>query len=537
VQSVRNSAESADCLTVLLTGRNAPVFGERLLRMVSAKGLAFDIIAAKPTTVAAIGDPAQHSPPEKYLKVHTFSTKLDFLYNILLEYPAVKSMHLWDDRPCQIAAFRQAGEEWLRNGMLREFDITTIKEPLIYMDPRLEIKLVLDMVSANNRQVEIEAHGGPFLVAGVGPLPRRRPDLEHLRLWDPVETYVPRKRSRIQVGKVVPYTGVKFSPAVQSFLRGLTHRGGESEGMKIEPPSGLGGKDLQRWVQPDDLHVALWSGKATAEYLEAVGGLGAPVFVELERIGEHKGRIWAIKVKDMEEDLLGTADGTEQLMIVAPDGQTFTSRGSFLAAWSCCSHSLNREFGTRSGLVQHSQDILVDVSTVRANNEPQPMEALNFARIGKMKPQRKDTPTYITLGYDRFNGAHATDARNITTWQSLVVANAQGESVPTRIILVGTLAEKSLIGQLRSATTTTTTTSATYTMNGTSDPDVCIDSLIQNLTYERRISAKLLRELTRNVQEEMERLSVENRITNEERIATIAQEVCNRSEALRVCSA
>ncbi|CAO3566139.1 unnamed protein product [Mortierella alpina] len=540
VKEVKKSSADPGCLTVLLTGRNGPTFGQKLIEMVGRKGLDFDLIATKPTTVALMEPSAVKStnkhrakatsepqrPVEEYLKVHTFNTKHDFLYNLLFEYPAIRTMHLFDDRPCQVAKFRQAGQEWLDRKMLDRFEMTVVQEPLLYMDPKRETELVMAMVEANNRQVEVEESGGPFLVPGVGPAP------EHRRL-------------KIEVNRVVRYTGVMFSEPVQRIMREHliaaedTTNGSSGSTVKemwIERPSALRSQDLSKWVVPDDLHVTLCLGPATPEYSETIGGLGATVLVEVDAVGAFEERIWALKVKEM--DMTGL---DREVQIVAPNGEIYPSVEALQSAYDGFSSELSTSAVATSALslsetssninstsVEASSDIQVCDSETLAEQEHKSTQVaitvslahVDLGRMGRLLP-KKDMAPHITLAYDRLNGTRAMDSGHITQWEAPVTSS--GDAYPRRLVFVGTIAEKQLMGMK----------SRKGTGNAVAKAEISVANIIKSLSGDKDIPGRELGEMIRCVKEEMERLSVENRLANEERIQIIAQEVCDRFETMK----
>ncbi|KAI1315922.1 hypothetical protein EDD11_000172 [Mortierella claussenii] len=532
VQKVHESSRDPGCLTVLLTGRNGPTFGQKLIEMVNRKGMDFDLIATKPTTVARIKENSidnnnsinNHtskkttavSPTkrvsskavERYLKVHTFNTKHDFLYNILYEYPSIRSMRLWDDRPCQIAKFRQVGQEWLDNKMLDHFEITAVQEPLLFMDPARETELVLKMVEANNQQVDIEASGGPFLVPGVGPIPRTRPELNDRNIWDPYETYVPQTRIKIEVTKVVRYTGVMFSEAVQRFFNERFGNGDVQQRQQhqwIQQPDALSGQDLAKWVVPDDLHVTLCLGTATEEHLQSIGGLGATVLVEVDAVGQCEERIWALRVKELDVSPDNDQD-PRALQIVAPNGQVYSSLDELRLTYASSTSTTLSE-----PLHESSSELTPDSTTIGKES----CLRVNLDRLGHIVLKRDGTP-HITMAYDRLNGTRAVDSGRITTWEPLTTCS--GKPYPYRLIFVGTIGEKRLLGM------------KSKKPSPQKAAEVSVGNIIKSLTGDKDISGKELGVMIRHVKEDMERLSVENRVENEERIATIAQEVCDRAE-------
>ncbi|KAF9957160.1 hypothetical protein BGZ65_002222 [Modicella reniformis] len=477
--------------------------------MITQKGLDFDLIATKPTTVARIEDDPRQTfkhkkttpnSVDKYLKVHTFSTKHEFLYSLLLEYPQIRSMRLWDDRPCQVAKFRQIGQQWLDNMMLDDFKIIVVQEPQLYLEPQRERDLVLAMVEANNCQVDIEKAGGPFLVAGVGPLPRIRPELKDMNIWGPYETHTPHARFKIEVVQIVRYVGVMFSRTVQRVIRDRIGSRDRtlSKDQWIERPRSLQTENLRKWVVPDDFHVILCLRAAPTEFLETIGGLGTTVLVEVEAVGHREGRIWALKVKEMKPQ--EPDQDQRALYIVAPNGEVYSSLEALKSAYAS-----NRPSSSLSDTTEISYD------------------HVDLDHLGNMSLMRDQTP-HITMAYDRLNGARALDYNLIQEWEPLMTP--QGTPFPGRLILVGKIGEKRLLGMK------TNTSASQQPIKA----EVSLGNIIKKLLSDKDIPGKELGKMVKAVKDEMERLSVENRLANEERIATIAQEICDRAETMKMCA-
>ncbi|KAG0013768.1 hypothetical protein BGZ81_000840 [Podila clonocystis] len=491
VHQVELSVRDPTCLTILLTGRNGPLYGDRLISMMQAKRLDFDIIATKPTTVARIDGAAK----ETYLKVHTFNTKHDFLYNVLYEYPDIHSMCLWDDRPGQIAKFREAGQEWLDNKMLRKFEVKVVQEPHIYMDPKREIDLVFAMVEANNRQVEAEAAGGRPLVTGVGPMPRTRPELGNRGIWDPYELYSPLKRHKMEVAKVPRYTGVMFSESNWE-------------------------NSSSSWVVPEEFHVALCTGAAAPEFLESIGGLGATVLVELEAVGASDGKVCAWKVKEFpvseqfvghsNEDNNDKMDMDMPLSIVAPDGQVFSSLEELKDHYQYASHP-----SIQNGHPQSNTTTSTSTSTTKT-------KAVNLDRLGHIHLRKEGVP-YITMAYDHRQGARAIDSASITDWEP-IRSTRNGSPYPQRIVLVGNIGEKRLLG-LKSRNW--------GTMATVPRAEVSIAKVIMNTSnnIHQALTGRALGEMIRKVQAQMESQKVDNKLDNLEKITDIAREIIASHEA------
>ncbi|KAF9934711.1 hypothetical protein FBU30_000569 [Linnemannia zychae] len=428
VQVVRESARNPACLTILLTGRYGPLYGDLLCRMTQSKQLDFDLIATKPASAALIPD----KPIETYMKLHTFSTKREFLYNLLLEYPGIRKMTIWDDRPGQVAQFRQAGEKWIEEGMLEDFEVIKVTISERVLEPEQEIEVVKRMIGVHNQQVEreeaaiaaIDAEGGEgkvqYLVSGAGKMPRLRPELKHVKdMWDPYWEYVPQRRTKIELKELVQYTRVEFSANTQDFLRRIALNGTqeiirgqgskEQDNWKIQLPAALQDIDISTWTPALEFYIFLCARKAHPEYRRKLGGIGATVFVLIDGVGQVGGKAWALRVRGMHSRALAG------YKVLAPDGQVFSSVKSYLAA-----HPVRR--------------------------------------FGNVVMRKQEWRPYITMAFDRSQGGRASDTSKITHWEPLhpapqhspaVNSLSQTTSRPAKeqkFVLVGTISEKVLMG-------------------------------------------------------------------------------------------
>ncbi|KAF9910047.1 hypothetical protein EC991_007378 [Linnemannia zychae] len=498
VPVVKESAKNSGCLTILLTGRNGPMYSDILLRMVQSKQLDFDLIATKPATVARLPDKDE----EVYVKLHTFSTKREFLYNVLLEYPGLRNMHVWDDRLGQIAQFRQAGDKWIKQGMLDAFEITHVNIPFRMLDPEEEIRLVKGMVEVHNAQVKFEEATAAgkvgegkvkFLVSGIGEMPRIRPELKHVKdMWDPYWEYRPERRTMIEMIDIVKYTGVEFSESTQDWLRwvALGCPQGQGEGSlsawTIQPPMALQDTNFSTWTPSRELYVFLCARKATSEYQRKLGGVGATVFVLVEGVGQVEGKAWALKVRGVHSRSL-----VEGYQILAPDGQIYPSSAAYLA-----------------------------VHPVR--------------RFGNVVLKKHGSKPYITMAFDRSQGGRATDASRITEWEPLnfdlgptssstIVTNSAatpgGLRVGQKIVLVGMIQEKVVIGSK---------TPKFGHMAKVPRAEIQIPTLVKNYATEKNldITGHELGETLKRIEAEMSRLSVANKQSNHDQIFEIVLRIC-----------
>ncbi|KAF8936702.1 hypothetical protein BGZ47_009376 [Haplosporangium gracile] len=521
---VRESAKDPGCLTILLTGRYGPLYSDILLRMIASKQLDFDLVATKPATVYQLppsssanpsSDPDQHEKKATYVKLHTFSTKREFLYNVLLEYPEIRKMKVWDDRPGQIAQFRQAGEKWIEQGMLDKeggFEVTRVDLPVRFMEREKEVELVRGMVEAHNRQADLEdgavakSEAVKYLISGEGVMPRIRPELKHVEdMWDPYWEYVPQRRTRIEMVDVVQYTGVEFSASTQAFLRGIALGSGDRrrqeqeqeqddgglEGWAVQPPTALQDTDLSTWTPSREFYVFLCARKANAEYRRMLGGLGATVFVLVEGVGQIEGRAWALKVRGVHSRWL-----QKGCKVLAPDGSVFESIGSYLAAHPA-------------------------------------------KRFGNVKLKKYGSKPYITMAFDRSQGGRASDASRITDWEPLHLDLDSSTPTPNpttfatnasmvttalaigqKIVLVGTIGEKVVLGNKIPKFGHFATVPRA---------EIQIPQLVKKYAIEKKldITGHELGETLKAIGTEMERVGVANKQSNHDQIFEIVLRNCD----------
>ncbi|KAG0050784.1 hypothetical protein BGZ83_004445 [Gryganskiella cystojenkinii] len=616
VDHIRQSAANPACLTVLLTGRFGPVHNKQILKMIQAKGLVFDLVASKPTTVALLENyhlhhnqhhlkhnrhQQQHHPrhyqhhqhnnnttdqhqrrqdsfnnhrrginaenAEKaetsgaliYRKIHTYNTKLDFIYHILFEYPQLQHMRLWDDRLEQISRFRRVGQSWLSptvsNGQqipprLQTFDITFVMLAPKYLDLDLEQDLVEMMIKEHNTLVRMEQRGAPSWVSGLGPVPKTRPELERIfsgrgsrhnpgeyDFWGPMETYSPPLRTKIELVDLVQTTGVSFAPGVQRFLKGLVpmdvfipraqERGGfastatmtASNTIKVNRPSGLVNKDLTSWTIPEEMDVPLCLGAAPAAFLKTLGGLGAMVLIELVAVGEYDARVWALQIKDASP----YRSATDMSLPTSPAPATAIHAGRYFAT-----HELSQPPATLDLIDEDEGDEPVTVvgptgaifSSIRAFMAGSPPVR---GRVMLRKDDLGTTP-YLTLAH-MSRGSKPSKASKIKQWEPLQLSKEADQpplSLPgQRIVIVGTIAEKRLRG----------TKAQNFGHLATiARPEVPISQIVKDFMAQQQqpLTGPELGAVIRTVQQAMERLKIPNKADRIEQITALTRSIVYR---------
>ncbi|GJJ68000.1 hypothetical protein EMPS_00346 [Entomortierella parvispora] len=621
VDNIRQSAADPVCLTVLLTGRFGPIHNTQILKMIRAKGLVFDLVASKPSTVALLENYHQHhnhhhlkqnrhqqqyhprlhhrgddgSSPSLsgsrqrreeaqnsrregirnhreetnttnasasatagariYRKIHTYNTKLDFLYHILFEYPQLQHMHLWDDRPEQMARFHRIGQSWLASQRLQTFQITHVFLSPKYLDMDLEQDLVENMVKEHNTLVRMEQRGAPSWVAGLGPLPKTRPELEKIfsergsrrnpegyDFWGPMETYSPPARVKIEMVELVQTTGISFASGVQRFLKSLVpmdvstprlpevggsrvERDGPKVDLKANRPSNLRGKDMSFWAIPEDLHVPLSLGVAPTDFATTLGGLGSMVLVEIVASGEYGSRVWALQVKDASP----ISHSVDSPLSPQPSGSVrhagrYFAAGEASAAQQQATLRIDADSGEEEPviLVGPTGAVFSSIQSFMAGAPPIQGRVV-------LRKDHRGSPN-LTLAH-MVRGNKPSMASKINHWEPFELYSSQGSasssspqplSPQPRIIVVGTIAEKHLWG---------TKPLQNYGHLATiARPEVQISQIIKDFMAQQQqpLSGPELGAVIQTVQQVMERLNIPNKSDRAEQITALTRTIVYR---------
>jgi hypothetical protein len=106
IESYKNEKTDTSTVTVMMTGRMIKLSNE-VEAVLSAKGLSFD----------------------KYIYNtggSTIDSKIKSLDKLLVEYPNVKELEMWDDRNSHIPSFQQFGDKLMSSGRIINFKINHV---------------------------------------------------------------------------------------------------------------------------------------------------------------------------------------------------------------------------------------------------------------------------------------------------------------------------------------------------------------------------------------------------------------------------
>ncbi|OLY83355.1 hypothetical protein AYI68_g2509 [Smittium mucronatum] len=163
-----------DTLCVLLTGRSDYIYHDIIRDLLSKRDLNFDMVILKenpdkawdPNFFEGSGvDKADVTARNKELGVFaskatnivTFDFKMDVIKYILLSFPTIDSIYMWDDRQNHCSRMQTYLENnYLKTRRIKDVKVHKVDQNTIYMEPGSEIELVKLLISDHNDFVDSE---------------------------------------------------------------------------------------------------------------------------------------------------------------------------------------------------------------------------------------------------------------------------------------------------------------------------------------------------------------------------------------------
>lgn len=148
VELVRLTMKQKDALCVLLTGRSESGFSDLVKRIVTSKGLQFDMIGLKP----------QVGPNSERFK-STMAFKQAFLRAVMETYRKAQEIRIYEDRPKHVVGFKEFLDEY--NGYQRNYRGQSSRGPILgeviqvadistNLDPVVEVAEVQHLINNHN---------------------------------------------------------------------------------------------------------------------------------------------------------------------------------------------------------------------------------------------------------------------------------------------------------------------------------------------------------------------------------------------------
>ena len=162
VELIQLSMQQKDALTVLLTGRGESKFGELLKKMVTSKGLDFDIISLKPA-----------AGPNHQRFSSTMHFKQVFLESLMETYKAAEDIRVYEDRVKHVKGFRDFFMDYnrLQNGVGGfptrgpiTAEVVQVADGATQLDPVQEAAEVQRLINDHNQAISKGVRGRPLQI-------------------------------------------------------------------------------------------------------------------------------------------------------------------------------------------------------------------------------------------------------------------------------------------------------------------------------------------------------------------------------------
>lgn len=249
VELVELSMKQKDALTVLLTGRSENRFAELIKKIVSSKGLDFDIISLKPT-----------AGPNNQRFSSTMNFKQIFLETMMETYRDAEEIRIYEDRPKHVKGFRDYFMDYNKrqNGIGGEptrgpitAEVIQVADGVTQLEPVQEAAEVQRLINDHNLAVDRGARG-----------------------------------KRLQIKKTVYYTGYLISKTDTEKLLPLA-----------QLPPNMPNAEMMFLAN----NVLITPRPCPTSILEKVGGMGSKLSWEVTGTAVFENKIWAACVRPIPE--------------------------------------------------------------------------------------------------------------------------------------------------------------------------------------------------------------------------------------------
>ncbi|CAG8954160.1 hypothetical protein HYFRA_00005779 [Hymenoscyphus fraxineus] len=265
VELIRLSMEQKDALTVLLTGRAEPAFAELIKKMVTSKGLEFDMVCLKPPR-----------GPNQECFSSTMMFKQCLLECLMETYKAAEEIRIYEDRIRHVKAFREYFTDYNRrqNGMGGAptrgpivAEVVQVADGATQLDPVLETAEVQRLLNDHNTQVTKARRG-----------------------------------TRLQIKKTVFYTGYLISKTDTQKLLTLA-----------QLPPNMPDAEMKFLAN----NILITPRPAPESILEKVGGMGSKTTWEVTGTAVFESKIWAASVKPVPETTKYYTENPSPIVVLA----------------------------------------------------------------------------------------------------------------------------------------------------------------------------------------------------------------------------
>ncbi|KAI0165200.1 hypothetical protein GGR52DRAFT_575291 [Hypoxylon sp. FL1284] len=243
VELVRLTMQQEDALCVLLTGRSEPEFSQLLKKIITSKGLDFDMVGLKPP----VG-------PNNERFQSTMNFKQIFILSLLATYTNLDEIRIYEDRHEHVVRFRDFLDEYNKQRVNRGIaaltaEVVEVAEISTNLDPVVEVAEVQHMINDHNELLKQQPANG--------------------------------RKDRLHIKKSIFFTSYMIEPPDTARLIALLN--------SIEP-----GIDDLKYLANTILITAKPCPKSV---LDRIGGMHSKMKWAVADIGSYSKNLWAIRVK------------------------------------------------------------------------------------------------------------------------------------------------------------------------------------------------------------------------------------------------
>lgn len=345
-------------LTVLLTGRMEGPFSDLITRMLTAKGLDFDMVCLKPSV----------SP-----KGETFPSTMHFkqalLRDIVFTYLNATEIRMYEDRPKHTKGFRDffadLNKALLTHSMAPHVasypqrepitaEVVQVTEQEINMDPTSEVEEVQKMLNVHN---------------------------------DAIRT----RKPQLQCNVAIPY---KIKRSV--FYTGYIIQLPETEKLKslVKLPQNCPDHEVRMLAN----NILITPRPAPPSILDKVGGTGAKLSWRVTGLACFENRVWAARVQPIPSNARIYTENATPCVVLATRRQSKPIEASKIQNWQPVPEHQAFEFETTVGEKvllrieeEFSHEDPYEASFPNARNARKHPREEDFPPLGKTKPQHRNS--------------------------------------------------------------------------------------------------------------------------------------------------
>ncbi|KEY67958.1 hypothetical protein S7711_02164 [Stachybotrys chartarum IBT 7711] len=259
VELVKLSMKQPDALCVLLTGRSESRFSDLIKRMVTSKGLEFDIVSLKP-----------HAGPSSEQFRSTMIFKQTFLTALVETYKNAAEIKIYEDRPRHTQAFREFFDDYIKRQATKptrgplSADVIQVAQIATTLDPVVEVAEVQHMINLHNA--------------------------------------APNQKTKLTIRQNLLFTGYLITSADSRKLIQLAK--------------------LPEELSPDDVRmhasgILICPRPCSPSILEKVGGIGSRMMWETASIGCFSNSVWVVRVRPVPSTATYYTENSFPLVIIA----------------------------------------------------------------------------------------------------------------------------------------------------------------------------------------------------------------------------